>query len=528
MAYDHLNVIERKLIDNLRSGKYNTTGGTGAGSAWSASDITVFGQFPTTDETKYPCIIVEMTANGMEEQFMGQELTYSTSAGDITDAVGELYGVGFNIHIAVDRDSSITGVWTDTSVDTATSTTCTMGDTAQLVVGATVSGTDITFASEVAFESASVEWVEIAYDSTNERVVTVFEDTANSNYGTAVVVSTGVPTNITSENFIGFAEDTVATGQPVTINTKGAIADNIPSLPFTITYDSKSFDHSSQDAIAEEIRFKPDGTKFYLLTNDNDIIYQYSMSTAWDISTASYESKNFNVQSQEGTPQGMAINADGSSFYICGQSRVVYQYNLTTDYDISTASYASKSFSLTTQMSSGSAWSLDFDSTGTKMYAIHSNSGIVYQYTLSSAFDVSTASYASKSFDTSSQTSDPTSIAITSDGTSLYVVSSASDQVFKYTLSTAFDLATASYSGISLTTTSQDNFPMGVAVKTDETKLYVTGTQNDSVYQYSLSDSLTPAQTYFVQTDGTLSQTADDPSVTAGTAVAGSTLIVKG
>ena len=38
----------------------------------------------------------------------------------------------------------------------------------------TVSGTDITFASEVAFESASVEWVEIAYDSTNERVVTVF------------------------------------------------------------------------------------------------------------------------------------------------------------------------------------------------------------------------------------------------------------------------------------------------------------------------------------------------------------------
>jgi len=39
---------------------------------------------------------------------------------------------------------------------------------------------------------------------------------------------------------------------------------------------------------------------------------------------------------------------------------------------------------------------------------------------------------------------------------------------------------------------------------------------------------LTPAQTYFVQTDGTLSETADSPSVTAGTAVAGSTLIVKG
>jgi opacity protein-like surface antigen len=147
MAFDHLNVIERKLIDNLRSGKYNTTGGIGAGSAWSTSDITVFGQFPTTDETKYPCIIAEMTANGMEEQFMGQELTFGTGT---TNAVGELYGVGFNIHIAVDRDSSITGVWTDTSVDTAGSTTCTMGDTAQLTVGTTVSGSDIAPGTTVA------------------------------------------------------------------------------------------------------------------------------------------------------------------------------------------------------------------------------------------------------------------------------------------------------------------------------------------------------------------------------------------
>ena len=40
--------------------------------------------------------------------------------------------------------------------------------------------------------------------------------------------------------------------------------------------------------------------------------------------------------------------------------------------------------------------------------------------------------------------------------------------------------------------------------------------------------SLTPGQTYFVQGDGTLALTADDPSVTAGTAVASTKLIVKG
>ena len=99
---DHLNNIERALIDKLRSGTYVTTGGSAT--AWSTSDVTVYGQFPTTDDVSYPCLIVEMVANGIETQFMGQNL--SNNAG--TSAKGELYGIGFNIYIMVDRASSIT------------------------------------------------------------------------------------------------------------------------------------------------------------------------------------------------------------------------------------------------------------------------------------------------------------------------------------------------------------------------------------------------------------------------------------
>ena len=90
MAVDHLNIVERKLIDNLRSGTYNTA--TGTSTAWTDNDVTVFGQFPTTDQTKYPSIITEMAANGIETQFMGQDLTFG---GSNTAAKGELYGVGF-------------------------------------------------------------------------------------------------------------------------------------------------------------------------------------------------------------------------------------------------------------------------------------------------------------------------------------------------------------------------------------------------------------------------------------------------
>jgi hypothetical protein len=103
MATDHINVIERKLIDNLRTGTYRTTAGLDSGSAWDATDVTVFGQFPITENIKYPAIVVEQVVNGIEEQFIGQGVTSGSSA-----AIGEIYGVGFNIHLAVDKESSIT------------------------------------------------------------------------------------------------------------------------------------------------------------------------------------------------------------------------------------------------------------------------------------------------------------------------------------------------------------------------------------------------------------------------------------
>ena len=97
MATDHLNVVERELIDNLRTGTYS------GGTAWSSGDVTVFGQFPETEDIKYPCIILQMLANGIEQQFMGQSISSGSST-----VTGELYGIGFNMHIAVDKESSMT------------------------------------------------------------------------------------------------------------------------------------------------------------------------------------------------------------------------------------------------------------------------------------------------------------------------------------------------------------------------------------------------------------------------------------
>ena len=103
MATDHINDIERKMIDNLRDGTYRTTAGIDSGSAWDPADVTVYGQFPITEDVQYPAIVVEQMANGIEQQFLGQAVTSGSS-----EAIGEIYGVGYNIHLAVDKTSSIT------------------------------------------------------------------------------------------------------------------------------------------------------------------------------------------------------------------------------------------------------------------------------------------------------------------------------------------------------------------------------------------------------------------------------------
>ena len=121
----------------------------------------------------------------------------------------------------------------------------------------------------------------------------------------------------------------------------------------------------------------------------NDTVYQYDLSTAWDLSTGSYASKSLSVSSQETTPAGIAINTDGTKLFVCGfASDAVYQYNMTTAYDLATASYAAISFSVASQASVPK--DLSFSTDGRKMYT--GSLGTVYQYsTGTSSLNDSTA-----------------------------------------------------------------------------------------------------------------------------------------
>ena len=276
------------------------------------------------------------------------------------------------------------------------------------------------------------------------------------------------------------------------------------------SYDSVSFSVAGQEATFWDIDFKPDGTKMYIVGSTGDAVYQYSLSTAWDLSTASYDSVSFSVSAQDTFPLAVTFKPDGTKMYISGTTNDrIYQYSLSTAWDLSTASYDSVSFSVSAQEANPAG--LTFKPDGTKMY-VGGSSSSVYQYSLSTAWDLSTASYDSVSFSVVSQDTGPRGIVFKPDGTKLYISATTSDSIYQYSLSTAWDLSTASYDSVSFSVVSQDTFPSGIVFKSDGTKMYVVGNTSDTIYQYSTVTSAPATLTYPTSVDWPSGTAPDAPA----------------
>jgi sugar lactone lactonase YvrE len=295
-----------------------------------------------------------------------------------------------------------------------------------------------------------------------------------------------------------FEEAVTISGADLIENGYAAATGNMNAL----NYNNVSFSVSAQDTSTNDIAFNNDGSKMYMVGYANKTVFQYTLSTPFDLSTASYDNVSFDVNAQDTRPYGIAFNNDGSKMYMVGVSSVsVHQYTLSTPFDLSTASYDSVSFSVAAQDTL--PHDIAFNSDGSKMYMVGRSNDSVYQYTLSTPFDLSTASYDNVSFSFSAQDTSPYGIAFNNNGSKMYMVGYANKTVFQYTLSTPFDLSTASYDNVSFDVAAQDTSPLGIAFNNDGSKLYIVGNANDSVFQYSPTYDLGPLFLYQIIHTGT-------------------------
>ena len=393
------------------------------------------------------------------------------------------------------------------------------------IVG-TVSGTSISFGSEAVFESAATTYTATTFDSSLNKVVIAYTDGGNSSYGTAVVFQLASSNNT---SFIGITSEAISSGATGAINTYGGIntaqtgltiasdyyvqsdgslAAGVTSIPYDIssaTY-TQNFNVSSQETSPQGLAFSPDGTKMFMVGYADDKVFQYALSTAFDISTASYSSIYFSVSGQETIPRGLAFSVDGGKMFVLGTTAdQVFEYTLSSAFNVSTASFVD-AFSVAAQETDpqGIAFSTD----GAKMFITGHTGQDVNEYALSTVFDVSTASY-TQNFSISGQETQPTGIAFNSVGTKMFIIGVTGQDVNEYTLSTGFNVSTASFSGITFSVATQETSPQAIVFNATGTNFYVLGASGDDINQYATT------QTTFVTT------------VKAGQAISATTINLK-
>lgn len=233
------------------------------------------------------------------------------------------------------------------------------------------------------------------------------------------------------------------------------------------------------------LEFKDDGTAFY--TVENNTVYQYDMSTAWDLSTAQ-QKPQWSVNPPESAPRGTFFRADGEKFYLIGNTGDrVSQFMLRTPWSIKTAVLENSS----TVIPDTVPYAVQFSPDGLNMFVLGRTNNRIFYYTLSIAWDVTTAVNTTQFLSLAAITTVPGDFYFRPDGFRIYVLSDLVPfRVYRYNLSTAWDISTATLS-TDIRDIETETSPTAIRFKPDGTIMYIMGSASDSVLQYDLSEPWT-------------------------------------
>ncbi len=344
-----------------------------------------------------------------------------------------------------------------------------------------VSGTSISFGTPVTFASSNTNKPSPVYDSTNNRVVIAYEDVGNSSYGKAIV-GTVNPSN-----------NSIAFGSPTTFNS------------YASYYIRATYDSTNNKVV---IAYADWGQTMHGVA----IVGQVS-GTGNSISFPSSSTKFVTGQS----------DVDHSLVHDPVNNKVVIVYR-----DVGNNYYGTAivgTISGTAILFNGSATVFDPVQSGANYAAVYDslNGKVIISYTSTNGKAVAgTVSGNSISFGPSfviesAQNYYTGSVYDSSNDKVVTVYNDAGNQSrVTATVFTPFTKVT------NLTSENFIGISDGAYSNSQTATIQISGSIDDA------QSGLTPGQKYYVQGDGTLSETADSPSVLAGTAVASTKLIING
>ncbi|MDC0997178.1 Ig-like domain-containing protein, partial [Candidatus Pelagibacter sp.] len=320
-------------------------------------------------------------------------------------------------------------------------------------------------------------------DVDDETFTDVFTYTvSDGNGGTATATIT---ITIEASGDVTARNDTGTVNEDATLTVSDG--NNVNSITTAATTysadDAKSI--SDQENNAAGLAFSKDGLKMFHAGNDNDDIHEYTLTSAFDVSSASYVD-SLDVSARDAEIFGITFNNDGTKLYFTGANSAdaVFQYTLSTAYDISSGTYDNVSLSAVDSRPCG----IRFNNDGTKLFISGFATARIEEYSLSTAFNLATASYTGNSerLNTSTYETSPRDIEFNSDGTRLFITGGNGDDITEYELSTAFDVSTATYHG-EYDTSSQDGNTFSLRFNNDGSKMFMLGYNSDKVHEYNLA-----------------------------------------
>ena len=249
--------------------------------------------------------------------------------------------------------------------------------------------------------------------------------------------------------------------------------------------------------------FNPTGTK--LIVQASDVLREYAMSSAYDISSLSYNNVSYTLPVAVGECRDIEFTEDGLTLILSDRTNdQFHQLDLSTPYDISTITNNSKTYTVTTLTGTTNIQPTGFalGAYDQKLYMVNQGNDNVYQfdtgYTPAVATwtinDISTdvTGYDNKSLTVGAQEPGPRAIHFNNDGSEFFVIGSSADDLVQYTCSTPWDISTATHTQsvdlINGTAWFNDvGNPYGFDWKPDGTKVYICGVGNNNLLEGSLS-----------------------------------------
>jgi outer membrane autotransporter protein len=247
------------------------------------------------------------------------------------------------------------------------------------------------------------------------------------------------------------------------------------------------------------INFNPDGSIMYItrrIDNENAFITQYSLSTPFDISTATKSSSTQLVGDgvpQMRLPHAIEFKSDGTKIFVTTNKdpTSVYQYKLTTPWDTSSLEYEIRfQVDLDGLGNEDQVRALTFKPDGTRMFIGGRDLHKIREYILSTPFDLTSGvSVGSLSASLEDADNNMRNIQFNSDGTILYIGGNENNNMNKYILSTPWDITTLSSTPTSYDLGSRFSNMRGFIFAANFTKLFVTNDNDTSgantIFEYS-------------------------------------------